>query len=126
MKQIVDVINALIAELEKAVDLRVKAGWIGPGDTIPLITLLMHDSELRPIDMSGMLLYDLRFQVDIWHSSAKERDKVFDSILQHFDQNKDTFHSSYGWFDIRFMGITDVEEEGAHRKIILLRMRVMG
>jgi len=126
MKQITDIITNLVTELQNATKLRVKAGWISPGDTIPLVTLLMHDSELRVIGMSGMLLYDLRFQIDIWHQSAKERDKIFDYILQYFDQNKNTFHSNYGWFDIKFTGVTDIEEEGAHRKIILLRVKVMG
>jgi len=126
MKPVKEIVEKLIEELQKATGIRIKPAWISPGDRVPLITLLMHDSELRPIDMSGKLVYDLRFQVDIWHQSAKARDEAFDNILRHFEDNKNRFHESYGWFDIRFTGITDIEEEGVFRKIVMLRLRVVG
>jgi len=126
MKPITDVLEALIDELQKASEIRIKPAWISPGDRVPLITILMHDSELRPIDMSQMMIYELRFQIDIWHTSAKDRDEVFDKILNHFEENKQRFHQDYGWFDIRFTGITDLEEEGVFRKIITLRLRMVA
>ena len=126
MKAISEIIENLVKELQQSSEIRVKTAWISPGDTVPLITLLMHDSELRPIDMSGKLVYDLRFQIDIWHQSAKARDEVFDKILKHFEDNRSNFHENYGWFDIRFTGISDLEEEGVYRKIVMLRLRVVG
>ncbi|MEM2003896.1 MAG: hypothetical protein QXK84_06675 [Nitrososphaerota archaeon] len=126
MRQITDIVDALVRRLREATGLRVKTAWIAVGDVAPLITLLMHDSEIRPIDMSGRLIYDLRFQIDIWHQSAKARDEVFDRILAYFDQNKSALHNDYGWFDVRFTGLTDLEEEGVFRKIVMLRLRVVG
>ncbi len=126
MKQITEMVASLVSEIQKATGLRVKTAWISPGDTIPLITLLMHDSELRPIDMSQRMLYELRFQIDIWHQSALARDKTFDSLLYYFEENKAQFHKNHGWFDIKFTGITDLEEEGVYRKIVFIRMRVIS
>ena len=126
MKPITEVLEALIGELQKASEIRVKPAWISPGDRVPLITILMHDSELKPIDMSWKMVYELRFQIDIWHKTAKERDEVFDKILGHFEENKERFHEDYGWFDIRFTGVTDLEEEGVFRKIVMLRLRMVA
>ena len=46
MKPIKEIVEKLIEELQKATGIRIKPAWISPGDRVPLITLLMHDSEL--------------------------------------------------------------------------------
>lgn len=127
MKPVTEIVEKLVSEIQGAAGIRVKVGWISPGDSVPLITLLMHDSELSPIGMDeSKVLYHLKFQLDIWHSSAKARDEAFDNIVEHFESNRRIFHENYGWFDVKFAGVTDLEEEGVYRKLALLRIRVVG
>ena len=127
MKPVTEIVENLVKEVQTASGIRVKVGWISPGDTAPLITILMHDSDLSPIGMDeSKVLYHLKFQLDIWHTSAKARDEVFDKIVNHFESNRRAFHENYGWFDVKFAGVTDLEEEGVYRKLTLLRIRVVG
>ena len=127
MKPITRIIEDLVREIQSSSRVKVKVGWISPGDSVPLITLLMHDSELSPIGMDeSKVLYHLKFQLDVWHSSAKARDDAFDRIVAHFENNRRAFHENYGWFDVKFYGVTDLEEEGVYRKLALLRLRVVG
>ncbi|MEM2257819.1 MAG: hypothetical protein QXU87_03995 [Candidatus Caldarchaeum sp.] len=118
---LVDIVETLYNLLRDATGVRVKAAWLSPGDTAPLVTVLMEDATIKQIGMSSMMLYELRFQIDIWATSAKERDTLFDKIHSHIMSSAPSM-----WFDIVVTSLNDLEEEGIFRKIIMLRFRVAG
>ncbi len=84
----------------------------------------MQDSAIRPIDQScSKILYDLRFQLDLWHTSPKRRDETLEKIVKHLE-SLDTQRRN-NWYDVRVEGITDADEERGFRKISTLRLKTV-
>jgi len=122
---VVETVEKLANEIRQACKIRVKVGWIAENDPVPVITITMHDTSVKPVDQSGSkLLYDMRFQIDIWHTSPKQRDETLDAIVQHIEKNETKIRNN--WFSARFDGIADVEEESLFRKIAMLSIKTIG
>ena len=124
MSSISNIVEELVNLIREATGTRVKVGWVSSSDTPPIITLTMQDSSAKPLDQSGSkLLYELRFQLDIWHNSPKERDRLLDKIIQRIESG---YAKGLRWFGVRIDGITDVEEEGVFRKLMILSLKTLG
>ena len=125
MTGIVDAVERLVVEVREAAGARVKVGWISENDQAPLVTLVMQGSAIRPLDQtSSKLLYELRFQLDIWHTSPKQRDDMLEQIVRRLG-DRDA-QARNGWFGVRVEGVTDVEEGPFFRKIAMLRLKTIG
>ena len=124
MSVLSNTVEELVRLLREATRVRVKVGWITSSEPPPVVTVVMQDSSAKPLDQSGSkLLYELRFQLDIWHNSPKERDKVLDKIIQMIESGD---VKRLGWFGVKVDGITDVEEEGVYRKLMIISLKTLG
>ncbi len=127
MINIVDVVEDLIKHLRAAGRVSVRSGWISGDEKLPLITIIMSTASITPLDLAASkALYTMGFQIDVWHTTARMRDELVDRIIHYFELHKAALHQSLGWFDMRFEGLRDVDEEGVYRKIIHLYFRMVG
>jgi len=108
--------------IKNSVDVRVKAGWIGSDDSIPLVTVLVNGHIISPIYSPFQIArYEVGFQIDVWHNTMKEADQVANQIIQAFVNALPT----KCWYALRYR-IRDIQEEGAFRKMIDLSFKVIG
>jgi len=112
----------VIGLVKNAVDVRVKAGWIGPADTPPLVTILVSGHVISPIfSPAPIAQYEVGYQIDVWHSSMREADQLATKIIRAFVDAIRTRNWFALWYRVR-----DIQEEGVFRKMIDLSFRVIG
>ncbi|MEM0445555.1 MAG: hypothetical protein QXM16_07745 [Nitrososphaerota archaeon] len=109
------IVSALLEELGSATGLRVRAGWVTEQDTYPLVTLVMSEATVRWANIElSRFIYRLRFQVDIWHGSAEECDRLASrAAARLIDASR-----RRGWMGLRIEAIRDIPADGVHRKMI--------
>lgn len=112
-----DVVENLLSLLKSATGVPVKYGWIS-SESPPLITVMQSGGGSEVLGASSIELRRYDFQVDVWARSARERDAIAEKILREFVGNWREKYLRHGWFSAFAYAMRDVEEEGAHRKII--------
>jgi len=114
------VIEKLVEKIENTAKVTVKTAWISPNDTIPIITLIQSGGGVEVLASSNHVLSVYEFQLDIWARSAKERDELYEKIVEALLKNWIVNYKAYGWWSLSFFRIFDVEEEGVFRKTMLV------
>ena len=117
------VVENLSAVIKAATDLPVKVGWIGPNDSIPLITIMHQGGGAEVMAKTERTLRVYEFQIDIWHRSAKARDEAYEKIVESLLGNWQAHYRNYGWWAATIYRTLDIEEEGVYRKTMLLVLK---
>ena len=115
------VTRKIISIVKSATNIKVKAGWITQEDTFPIITVYALGQRPEKILAASVAIYRFTYQIDIWHNSMLECDKVAKDII-------DKFIDSYkyeSWFSLNFI-ISDLQEEGVFRKVIRVEFGAIG
>lgn len=116
----------LVQTLRNASGIPVSVGW-KPVSNLPAATLQMRNCEITPLDLSHTKhLIDTSFQIDIWHHSAKARDESVDKMITGLEQSRQSFAEDFGVFGFAVEGLADVDDEKAFRKMMLIRLRMVG
>lgn len=118
-----DVVSALVEEVGAATGLRVRVGWISEQDVYPLATILMLDAgvELASLEPKRFI-YRLRFQIDIWHGSAEECDRLATLIASRLVEAA----RARGWMGMRIESMRDIPSERVFRKTLEVRLSLIG
>ncbi|MEM4290070.1 MAG: hypothetical protein QXQ48_07350 [Nitrososphaerota archaeon] len=123
MIELAQVVEDLLGELEGATGVSVRVGWRTEQDAYPLITLLMLDAgvEWASLD-SRRFIYRLRFQIDIWHFSAEECDRLATRITARLAE----WAYSRGYMGFRVESMRDVPSEEVYRKTVEVGFSLIG
>lgn len=115
MMELSSVVAGLLEEVEASTGLRVRVGWVTGQDTYPLVTLVMVDAAVKWANIElSRFIYRLRFQIDIWHGSAEECDRLASRVAAKLiDASR-----RRGWMGLRIESIRDIPAEGVHRKTV--------
>ena len=106
--------------IREAAGLPVKVGWIGPNDSIPLVTIMHMGGGAEIMALTERTMRTYEFQIDIWHKSARARDEAYERIVDALLRNWREHYQDHGWWAARIYRTIDIEEEGVFRKSMLL------
>lgn len=120
---ITSVVENLSNIIKNEVKVNVKTAWISPNDTIPTITIIQSGGGAEVMGLSDKTLAVYEFQVDIWAKSAKQRDELFEKILNGLLKNWKENYQKFGWWSLSFYRVFDIEEEGVFRKTFLVTVK---
>jgi len=126
LKPLSSVLEKLVEEVSKALGFRAGVGW-SPSAKVPAATIQMRSCEITPLDINvSKHLVDMSLQVDLWDASPLARDRAADSLIQHFENERGRIAEELGLCGLRFEAVADVDDEHAFRKMLLLRLRMVG
>ncbi|MEM1943783.1 MAG: hypothetical protein QXY50_00860 [Candidatus Caldarchaeum sp.] len=126
MKPLSSVLEKIAEEVSRALGFRAGVGWRPPA-AAPAATIQMRSCEITPLDIHvSKHLVDMSIQLDLWHASPLARDKAADSLIQHFENERGRLAEELGLCGLRFEAVADVDDEHLFRKMLLLRIRMVG
>jgi hypothetical protein len=115
------VTSKIINIVKAATDIKVKAGWITQEDTFPIITIYALGQRPEKILAASVAIYRFTYQIDVWHNTMLECDRVAKSIINKFIDS----YKTENWFGLNFI-ISDLQEEGVFRKVIRVEFGAVG
>lgn len=123
MIEISQVVSALVEELRAATGLRVRVGWRTEQDAYPLVTLLMLDAGVEWANLEyRRFIYRLRFQIDLWHGSAEECDRLATRVAARLIDAS----IARGWMGLRVESMRDIPSEEVFRKTVEVSFSLIG
>lgn len=114
------VMEKLVEIIKNDTNVAVKTTWISPNDTLPLITIIQSGGGVEVLGLSNKTLSTYEFQIDLWAETAKQRDELFEKIVNALLRNWRENYQKYGWWSLMFYKVFDIEEEGVFRKTIFI------
>ena len=115
------VTRKVIDIVRSATSIKVKAGWISPEDTFPIITVYSLGQRPERILMPNVGIYRFTYQIDVWHNSMVECDRAAKAIINKFIDA----YKTESWFSLNF-SMNDLQEEGIFRKAIRVDFGAVG
>lgn len=113
------VLEGLTEVLRASAGIPVKTGWISPNDSVPLITIVQNGGSVEVLGLSNLAMSVYEFQIDIWARSSRERDEIFEKIVDAILKDWEHNYRRGGWWSLTFYRVLDIEEGGVYRKTIL-------
>lgn len=126
MRPLTEVVEVFAEGLRRASGIPVHVGW-RPVSTFPTALLQLRNAEITPLDMAASKhLMDVSLQLDIWHTSPKARDEAVDRIIHYLDGERGRLAEQLGVLGVYFESVVDVGDSKAFRKMLLVRVRLVG
>jgi hypothetical protein len=126
LRPLTEVVEVFAELLRKASGIPVHVGW-RPASSFPTAVLQLRSAEINPLDMAASKhLVDVSLQLDIWHTSPKACDEAVDRIIQHLEGERVRLAEQLGVLGVYFESVVDVGDSRAFRRMLLVRVRVVG